>query len=267
MTHAATRAADRSKARTSKAESRKAEPAKIGFRKAEAGRAKTSKAERPVPGGRPGRASVAPGQDKEPPHARADRQAQRREAILTAALEEFSARGFAATRLDDVARRAGVAKGTIYLYFSDKEDLFQELVRAMLSPVVGRLEAAPIVDLPARMLVEAIIDVFIREIFGTRRKDVIRLIITEGQRFPKLAEIYYHEVIERVAPAIRALMTRAVTRGELPNDALARFPQLLFAPAIVALVWNGLFSRFAPIDVRELLRAHIDIVFGERNAP
>src|SRR5262245_47979027 len=70
---------------------------------------------------------------------RAERQAQRREAILAAALDEFSARGFAATRLDDVAKRANVAKGTIYLYFRDKESLFQELVRSMLSPVVSRI--------------------------------------------------------------------------------------------------------------------------------
>jgi AcrR family transcriptional regulator len=198
---------------------------------------------------------------------RAQRQAARREAIIAAALDEFSARGFAATRLDDIAARAGVAKGTIYLYFRDKESLFQELVRAMLSPIVGRLEAAPMADLPARMLVEAIADIFEREIFGTRRKDVIRLIITEGQRFPKLAEVYYREVIERVVPVMRGLMKRAVERGEFPNDALARFPQLLIAPAMVALVWNGLFDRFAPLDVRELLRAHIALLFGERTAP
>src|SRR5437879_4792829 len=79
-------------------------------------------------------------------------------------------------------------------------------------------------------------ELFGRQVCGTRRKDVIRLIITEGQRFPKLAEIYYHEVIARAVPAIHILMTRAVARGELPNDALARFPQLLVAPAMVALV-------------------------------
>ena len=208
-----------------------------------------------------------PGKSAATRRPRAERQAERREAILAAALDEFSARGFAATRLDDIARRADVAKGTIYLYFRDKESLFQELVRAMLSPIVGRLEAAPMADLPARMLVEAVADIFVREIFGTRRKDVIRLIITEGQRFPKLAEVYYHEVIERVVPVMRALMQRAVARGEFPNDALARFPQLLIAPAMVALVWNGLFDRFAPLDVRELLRAHIAILFGERTAP
>ena len=93
---------------------------------------------------------------------------------------------------------------------------------------------------------------FVREIFGTRRKDVIRLIITEGPRFPKLAEFYYHEVIERVTAAMRALLKRAVARGELASDALARFPQLLVAPALVAIVWNGLFDRFAPLDVRAL---------------
>ena len=197
---------------------------------------------------------------------RTERQAERRETILAAALDEFSARGFAATRLDDIARRAGIAKGTIYLYFRDKEALFHELVRTMLSPIVGTLEAAPLADLPVRKLVEAIADMFVREIFGTRRKDVIRLIITEGHRFPKLAEVYYREVIQRVIPLMRSLMTRAVARGELPNDSLARFPQLLVAPAMIALIWNGLFGRFAPLDVRELLRAHIAVLFGERNA-
>jgi AcrR family transcriptional regulator len=197
---------------------------------------------------------------------RAVRQAERREAILAAALDQFAASGFAATRLDDVAKRAGVAKGTIYLYFRDKESLFQELVRAMLSPLVGTIEAAPLADLPARAVAETIADMFVREIFGTRRKDVIRLIIAEGPRFPKLAEFYYHEVIERVVAAMRAVLKRAVERGELPHDALVRFPQLLIAPALVAVVWNGLFDRFSPLDVRALMRAHIDLLFGERNA-
>jgi AcrR family transcriptional regulator len=211
---------------------------------------------------RPGRKPKS----QRPAKPRAARQVARREAILAAALEEFSASGFAATRLDDVARRAGVAKGTIYLYFRDKESLFQELVRAMLGPLVGTIEAAPMADLSARAVAETIADLFVREIFGTRRKDVIRLIIAEGPRFPKLAEFYYHEVIERVVIAVRALLTRAVARGELRNDALARFPQLLIAPALVAIVWDGLFNRFTPLDVRALMCAHIDLLFGERNA-
>jgi AcrR family transcriptional regulator len=198
--------------------------------------------------------------------ARAVRRDERRAAILAAALEEFAARGFAATRLDDVARRAGVAKGTIYLHFRDKESLFQELVRAMLSPLVGTIEAAALRDLPIRAVVEMIVDLFVNEIYGTRRKDVIRLIIAEGSRFPKLAEFYYREVIARVLPVMRARLTLAVERGELPHDALARFPQLLVAPALVSIIWNALFGRLAPLDVRELMRAHLEVLFGTRGA-
>jgi len=209
---------------------------------------------------------VTPRKSGGTPAPRAQRQAERRQAILDAALEEFATCGFAATRLDDVARRAGVAKGTIYLYFRDKEALFQELVRTMLSPVVGAIAAADMVDVPARKIAETIADLFVHEIFGTRRKDVIRLIITEGWRFPKLADFYYREVIERVTAALRALLSRAVARGELRSDALVRFPQLLVAPALVAIIWNGMFERQAPLDVRELMRAHVDLLFGERTA-
>jgi AcrR family transcriptional regulator len=192
---------------------------------------------------------------------------QRRKAILDAALEEFAARGFAATRLDDVARRAEVAKGTIYLYFRDKESLFQELVRAMLSPLIGAIESAAMRELPVRTLVELILDTFVNEIYGTRRKDVIRLIIMEGPRFPELAEFYYREVIARVFPVVRERLWLAVERGELARDALARFPQLLVAPALLAIIWSGLFERFAPLDVRELMRAHLELLFGERTVP
>src|SRR4051812_26708904 len=112
--------------------------------------------------------------------ARAQKAAARREAILSAALDEFSARGFAATRLDDVARHAGVAKGTIYLHFRDKEALFQELIRAELSPFVGTIEAVLKGDVSSRALAEQVVELFVVQVYGTRRKDVIRLVLTEG---------------------------------------------------------------------------------------
>ena len=186
------------------------------------------------PGRRTGRKERAAGRRRRRGARARTRRTERREAILAAALEEFSARGFAATRLDDVARRAGVAKGTIYLYFRDKESLFQELVRAMLSPLVGAIEAAPLRDLPIRAVAEMIVDVFVNEIYGTRRKDVIRLILAEGPRFPKLAEFYYREVIGRVLPVMRALLARAVERGELS----ARCARALSAIADRARRWS-----------------------------
>src|SRR5271154_1218230 len=102
--------------------------------------------------------------------ARSVKAAARRDAILDAALDEFSAKGFASARLEDVARRAGIAKGTIYLYFADKESLFQELIRAKMVPVVGSPELAFAPDLPLRMIVEQAVEIFVREVYGTRRK-------------------------------------------------------------------------------------------------
>ncbi len=192
--------------------------------------------------------------------------AARRAAILAAALEEFSANGFAATRLDDVARRAGVAKGTIYLYFRDKETLFQELVRSMLNPVIGTIEATFKADVPTRLIADQIVELFVREIYGTRRKDVIRLIIGEGGRFPKLAEFYYREVLSKILGAVRTLLRRAAARGELRDPAIVDYPQLLGAPAIVAILWDGLFGRFEPLDLRAMLRLQFDLLFGKRSA-
>ncbi len=196
--------------------------------------------------------------------ARSAKAAARREAILDAALDEFSARGFATARLDDVAKRAGVAKGTIYLHFTDKESLFQELIRAEMVPVVGSLETAFATDLPLRVIVDQAIEIFVREVYGTHRKQVIRLIISEGPRFPALAEVYYREVLARVLKAVRGFMRRAYERGELADDSLVRFPQLIGAPGIIAIVWSGLFDRFEPLDVRGLMRAHFDRLLAPR---
>jgi AcrR family transcriptional regulator len=198
--------------------------------------------------------------------ARKTRSIERRDAILSAALDEFSIRGFEATRLDDVARRAGVAKGTIYLYFRDKESLFQELIRTMLTPLVGTIEAMGEADVPVALLADRIVDLFVREIYETRRKDVIRLMITEGRRFPKLAEFYYREVLSRVIGAVRALLRRAAARGEIP-EGLADYPQIVAAPGLLAIVWSGLFERFEPLDVRKMMKTHIQLLFSPRRAP
>jgi AcrR family transcriptional regulator len=194
--------------------------------------------------------------------ARSAKAAARRDAILDAALDEFSAKGFASARLEDVAKRAGIAKGTIYLYFTDKESLFQELIRAKMVPVVGSLELALATNLPLRTIVEQAVEIFVREVYGTRRKLVIRLMISEGPRFPALAEFYYREVLSRLLKALRGMLRSAHERGEIAGDALVRFPMLLGAPGIIAIVWSGLFERFEPLDVRAMMRAYFDNLFG-----
>lgn len=189
----------------------------------------------------------------------------RRDAILAAALDEFSARGFEAARLEDVAKRAGIAKGTIYLYFRDKESLFQELLRAMLAPLAVRIEALGQLDISAAQLAERFVDLFVREVYGTKRQEVVRLIIAEGRRFPALAEFYYREVLSRIIEAVRGVLRRAAMRGEVP-EALIEFPQLIAAPGLVAIIWSGLFDRFDPLDVRKMMTAHVELLFAPRRA-
>jgi AcrR family transcriptional regulator len=200
------------------------------------------------------------------PLNRAERAAERRQAIVGAALDEFIARGFTATRLDDVAKRAGVAKGTIYLHFKDKEALFEELIRTAIVPVVERITTPPPLTGSVRDALEGFARMFIQEVAGTRRADIIRLIISEGPRFPAVADFYYREVISRGMAAMRGLIQIGVSRGEISHKELERFPQIVVAPAIVAIIWKSLFERHSPLDANEMLRVHLDLIFGQRSA-
>lgn len=208
-----------------------------------------------------------------PTKRRQEQGGEKRELILAAALDEFSQNGFAAARLDDVAKRANVAKGTIYLYFKDKESLFQELLRTQISPVIGMLEAVlasggkEAKPVPLRDLAHRVADLFVEQVIETRRKDIVRLILTEGPRFPKLAEFYYREVISRGLSALRARAQRALKEGELKSDALVRFPQLIVAPALTSIMWKSMFDKFEPLDAKALMRAHIENLFDKEEQP
>ena len=182
-------------------------------------------------------------------------------------MQEFIARGFAATRLDDIAKRAGVAKGTIYLHFKDKESMFEELIRTAIVPLVGRLAGPPPATGSIRDMIERVALNFIQEIVSTPRADIVRLIIAEGPRFPAIADFYYREVISRGLAGMRALIELAIARGEIRQKELANFPQIMVAPAIVAVIWKGLFEGHSPLDAIEMFRVHLDLIFGERSEP
>jgi AcrR family transcriptional regulator len=200
--------------------------------------------------------------------ARAAKSAKRRAAILAAALDAFCEKGFAATRVEDVAAKAGVAKGTIYLNFKDKQALFEELIRSTLGTHLAKLEAARLTrGLRMRDAVEAIASPMIESAGKGRLGDLVRLMLAESGRFPDLAEFYYREVVARAMAAVRRLARQAISEGELAGDELVRFPQIIGAPMLVTLVWTALFDKFAPLNSRAMLRAYLDLVFPPRRAP
>ena len=194
--------------------------------------------------------------------------AARRAAILDAALHVFAAHGYESARLDEVAAKAGVAKGTLYLYFKDKEDLFEAMVRSAVAPIMGRMgHIATAPDVKAADVLRMFFTLFQNEVLGTDRKLVLRLIMSEGPRFPRIAEFYYREVVSRGIALMQAVARRAVETGEFSNDAAARFPQLIIAPLLMAVTWDGLFGKHHPLDMPGLLDAHLGLLSGRRTDP
>ena len=193
--------------------------------------------------------------------ARVEDRGTREQAILDAALDVFAEKGFAASRLDDVAARAGIAKGTIYLYFASKEALFEGLIRSsIVLPIEAVRHELLSRDLPAEASLRFLFAWMRRELLGTRRKEIVRLVLSEAGRFPALAEFYHREVVSRGMGLFREIAERAAARGEFSGDELARFPQLVIAPGLVAILWTWLFDRFEPLDVAGLLDAHLAVL-------
>ena len=193
---------------------------------------------------------------------RATQTLARREAIVAAALEVFSEHGFAAARMEDVARRAGVAKGTIYLHFENKEALFEGILRQLIVPVLEHNQTVrPLPGESARAFAARLLVPFAQNIAQGHFARVVRLLIAEGGRFPRLAESHYRLVISPGIEIIRQVARHAASTGELRGDALARFPQLLIAPILVGVIWKGLFERFEPLDAAGMIRAQLDLLF------
>ena len=192
----------------------------------------------------------------------------RTEDILEAALAAFSATGFAATRLDDVAERAGISKATIYLYFKNKEDLFEGVVRRWIVPPVRQIEdLAGRDDVSAEDLIRAQIRTFYRDLVGTRLRLIMRLMVAEGERFPHLVDFYYTNVIQRGLAALSRAIQRGIDRGEFRPTAAVDLPQAIAGPAILAALWKLLFDAHKPLDLDALCEAHLDVVMrGLRRA-
>lgn len=188
--------------------------------------------------------------------------ALRRTAIVDAALDEFAEKGFTSARMEDIAKRAGVAKGTIYLNFSDKEALFEAIVNQEIRPTIDALASAVAAGGSLRDFLDRRLLPLLGDLARTRRGAVLRMLLGEAGRFPKLAEVYYRVVIGPALDSLRALLRRANEREELKATMLVQFPQLLVAPIPMTVIWAGLFERFEHLDVERMGRAYFDFLLG-----
>lgn len=187
----------------------------------------------------------------------------RRATIVEAAFATFREAGFAAARMEDVARRAGVAKGTVYLYFADKQALFEAVVEAMILPRVAHLEAlGQAADAPADVRLRRFIGFIYDELVDTDRREVVRMVIAESARVPAIAAFYHREVIARARAALTALVAQGIAEGTFADGAVARRPEILIGPAMMAVIWRLVFEDVEPLDREAFLAAHLDLILN-----
>jgi AcrR family transcriptional regulator len=185
-----------------------------------------------------------------------------RQALLKAALESFLEKGFAGTKMSDVAARAGVAKGTTYLYFTDKTALFGEVLRATIGNMRGgRPAPRPRRDEPTGDFLRRLVPPILRQLQASGMIAVPRLVAAEGRRFPELARVYHDNAIQPVLRLMRLYARRAERLGEVRGNGLSRLPILAAAPVVAATLWNGLFASDEQLDVAAVFEAWLDLVF------
>ncbi len=201
------------------------------------------------------------------PEPRYQRRKEDRPAEITeAAFETFAEKGYASARVEEVAKRAGVSKGLLYLYFKTKEELFKAVVRSVVLPRVDALLAEIERDgLSAEAFMRGPLRTFLAQLPGSRVAVVVKLMLTEGSRHPDLVAFYWENVASRGLGAIRRLVERGVENGEFRETRLTEFPHLVISPVVMAVLF-GLLFRDQALDAEGLIDTHIDILLEHLGA-
>ncbi|MGZ3185086.1 MAG: TetR/AcrR family transcriptional regulator [Telluria sp.] len=159
--------------------------------------------------------------------------------LLAAALDLFVERGYAATRLEDVARRAGVSKGTLYLYYENKEELFKAVVRDTIVPAIGDGQAIIAgFEGHSEDLLRNIMQTWWERIGATHASGIVKLVMAEANNFPDIAQFYREEVIIPGTAMIRSMLVRGIARGELNAIDPDVGTQVLMAPMLMLMMWK-----------------------------
>ncbi|MBS0374455.1 MAG: TetR/AcrR family transcriptional regulator [Proteobacteria bacterium] len=200
---------------------------------------------------------------------RSEKRREREAAIVAAAIEEFQVAGLMNARLDDIAARAGVAKGTLYLYFDGKEDLFKAAVRSLIHPIFVRMEqqVANFQGSSEDLLRQAIRQMYADVARERPGRELMRLMISEGHRMPELAAFYYEEIAARGLAMVRMIIWRGIAQGEFRQSPAAEFPHLVFAPCKMLATWQLMFGERYAIDAERFAEAHADFVIAALRAP
>lgn len=198
------------------------------------------------------------------PTSRRRRKAERPQEILEAAFVEFSRNGYATTTLDQIAERAGITKGTIYVYYENKEHLFVSVVRELMKVTLNTVE-----DMLERHqgstaeLLRAQFDFIYQHIVDDRRRrEVARMLIAEASRFPALADRYHEEIHRPCMELLQRTIQRGVDRGEIRPSALTECPLVIIGPIAFVDMWMMMFEDRYPLDLKTYFEGHIELMLN-----
>ena len=190
--------------------------------------------------------------------------------LIAAALTLFVERGFSATRLEDVAKIAGVSKGTLYLYFESKDELFKTVVREGIVSRIAEYEGV-ISQFPgtSAALVRLLLHAWWDEIGNTALGGITKLMMSEAGNFPELARFYHEEVITRAFGLFVAALTRGVARGEFREVPLEYAPRICAAPVVMLTLWRHSFDLCGAekMDAKAYINAHADMLIESLSLP
>jgi AcrR family transcriptional regulator len=183
--------------------------------------------------------------------------------ILAAALDLFTERGFQATRLEDVARRAGLSKAAIYLYFKDKTALLKAIVEATATANITT--AAELIDRhrgPAAPVICELLELLATRMTETRLPDLMKLIISEARAHPDVGRFYLENVMGRALPLFRGLIERGIASGEFREVDADLTVKCLIGPMLLGGIWRSAFEPIGapPIDLVALARQDADFI-------
>ncbi len=194
------------------------------------------------------------------------RKQQRPGEITDAAFEVFAEKGYTGARVEEVAKRAGVSKGLLYLYFKTKEDLFKAVVKSVVIHRVDSLRAAvEETELSSEAFLRGPLLEFMKRVPGSPVAVVVRLLIAEGHRYPDLVDYYWDNVVSKGLGAIRAFVERGVSRGEFRRSEVTEFPQLFIAPVMVSMIWTILFTKRV-LDTDKLIETQLEMILAHIRA-
>lgn len=179
--------------------------------------------------------------------------------IVQAALTIFARDGFAGARLDDVADQVGISKGTIYLYFKNKEELFKACVQDTVGVhLAATQEFAANFEGDTADLLRQVVNSVSERLFQDSYRTILLLLISEGQRFPELVSFYYEEILSNGLEVLRGIIARGIERGEFRDTGMATYPMLLMSPVMASFIWNHLFSDRQRLELPALLDIHLE---------